>query len=56
MNRTGWLVGVWLLLALPFVGCGGGSNAPEGAGLKGMDDPASFQNAAAVPPIDSTAK
>lgn len=50
MNRTRWMVAAWLLMALPFLGCGGGNNAPEGAGLKGMDNPASFNDAAALPP------
>ena len=39
------------ICSLAVTGCGdkAGSNAPEGAGLKGMDDAKSFQDAAPVP-------
>lgn len=49
MNRTWWLVGAWLLFALPWVGCGDGNAVPDPAAMKKVEDPANFNNAAALP-------
>lgn len=41
-----------VLLAVPLFGCSnstGNSTAPEGEGMKGMDNPSTFTDAAAIP-------
>jgi len=57
MNPTRWFVCVLSLVAASFVGCSdGGSKAPEGAGLKGMDNPSSFSPDNPPPASNAPAK